>query len=89
MRKTIAAATATGALTAAALLTPPVAYAYTDLYQAVCDAYRAEAHGLVVRGAARPVATRMLVAAGTSPVDAPGVIQFAVTDRCPEYTGLL
>ena len=90
MRKTIAAMTATGALTVAALLTPPTGYAVpTDTYMAVCDAYRAEALGLVVRGVARPVATRMLVVAGTSPVDAPAVIQFAITNRCREYINLL
>lgn len=60
-----------------------------DVYGAVCDTYRAEALGLLIRGAARPIATRMLVVAGTSPTDAPAVIQSTVTGRCPEYTNLL
>lgn len=92
MRKTIAAMTATGALTVAALLSPPVGYAEpTDMYRAVCDTYRAEALGLIIRATARPVATRMLIAAGISPTweDAFTVIQSTITTNCPEYTNLL
>jgi hypothetical protein len=92
MRKTIAAVTAAGALTAATLLTPPVGYADPiDLNRAICDTYRAEAQGLIIRATARPIATRMLMAAGTSPTwaDAFTVIQSAITANCPEYTNLL
>lgn len=90
MRKTIAAVTAAGALTAVALLTPSVGYAdYVDLDRAICDVYRAEANGYLLRNLGRAIATRMVVEAGTSLTDAADVINFTVANKCPEYTYLL
>lgn len=90
MRKTIAAVTAAGALTAAALLTPSVGYANPiDLPRAICDTYGAEHQGLVLSNLARPIATRMVVESGISLIDASTVIDSTVTNRCPEYIYLL
>ena len=88
MKKTMAAVMTAGALTAPALLAPPAAHA-TDLNKAVCDAFGAEAQGWLLRGTARPIATRMVVAAGTPLPDARAVIQSTVTTVCPQYTKLL
>ena len=90
MRKTIAAVTAAGALTAAAVLTPPMGYAVPiDLSRAICDTYQAEHQGLILSNLGRPIATRMVVESGVSLPDASTFIDSTVTAQCPEYIYLL